>query len=77
MQQHPPGPKKAQFFHDGLHYDVHREGKMVVVSHNDTVHRRFPYGTERTELEQRAQWKIAQVDPQPTSLEQGDDDAET
>ena len=77
-QQTPPRePKRAQFFHDGLHYQVHRELGMVIVTYNGVVHRRFLYGTERTPLEQQAQQKIEREDPLLVLRNQGGDDAET
>lgn len=77
QQALPLGPKRAQFFHDGLHYHVHREGKTVIVTYNGVEHRRFCYSAERTPLEQQAQRKIEQEDPLLVLPVRGDDDAET
>lgn len=73
----PLGPTRAQFFHDGLHYHVHREEETIIITYNGLEYRRFRYGTERTPLEQQAQWKIEQEDPLLVLPVRGDDNAET
>jgi hypothetical protein len=75
----PLGPQKAQFFHDGRHYSVHREGEMVTITFGDMLIRQFRYSTEHTPLEQRAQWKIEEEDPLLVLNEEPeeDDNAET
>lgn len=78
MQQplHLP-PPKTQFFHDGRHYSVHREGSFVVITFGVTEVRRFRNNAERTELEQRAQWRIEEVDPTLILDDTEDGNAET
>lgn len=74
----PPGPHKTQFFHDGRYYSVHREGELVIISFGDHAILEFRYGTERTPLQQQAQWRIEAEDPLLVLSEPvEDDDAET
>lgn len=55
--------EKFGFFANNRHYNVHREGELVIVTFGDQEIIAFAYGTEKTPLQQAAQWKIERKDP--------------